>query len=173
MIYAPSEDSFLLAECVRLYRGGRALEIGVGSGIILEALEARFDSVTGTDIDLEALRSCKGRSRALLVCCDAASAFSAEKRFDLIVSNPPYLPSDEKVVDRTVHGGPSGIETTIKFIVSALPLLAENGRILVVISSLADSTELGNIVTRENLKRKLKMEKKLFYETLSVIELAR
>ena len=173
MIYAPSEDSFLLAECVRLYRGGRALEIGVGSGIILEALEARFDSVAGTDIDLESLRSCKGRSRALLVCCDAASAFSTYKRFDLIVSNPPYLPSDEKVVDRTVHGGPSGFETTIEFLESALPLLAENGRILVVVSSLADSTGLGNFAARENLKRKLKMEKTLFYETLSVIELAR
>ena len=173
MIYAPSEDSFLLAECVRHYRGRSALEIGVGSGIILEALEARFDMVAGTDIDPEALRSCKGRSRALLVCCDAATAFSLEKRFDLIVSNPPYLPSDEKVVDRTVHGGPSGFETTIEFLESALPLLAENGRILVVVSSLADSTGLGNFAARENLKRKLKMEKTLFYETLSVIELAR
>ncbi|MGI0037532.1 MAG: HemK2/MTQ2 family protein methyltransferase [Nitrososphaera sp.] len=173
MIYAPSDDSFLLAECVRLYRGKRALEIGVGSGIILEALEDRFDSVAGTDIDHEALRSCKGKSRALLVCCDAASAFAAGKRFDLIVSNPPYLPADESVVDRTVHGGPSGIEATINFIVSALPLLAESGRILVVKSSLADSAALGNLAAGENLKIKVIREKRLFYETLSVIELSR
>ena len=173
MIYAPSEDSFLLAECVRLYRGKRALEIGVGSGIILEALEDHFESVAGTDIDLEALRSCRGKSRTLLVCCDAASAFAPKNRFDLITSNPPYLPADERVVDRTVHGGPSGIEATVNFIMSALPLLGESGRILIVTSSLADSTELGNLEARENLKRKLIKEKKLFYETLSIIELSR
>ena len=145
----------------------------MGSGIILEALEDRFESVAGTDIDLEALRSCKGKSRPLLVCCDAASAFVPERRFDLIISNPPYLPADESVIDRTVHGGPSGIEETINFIMSALPLLGEGGRILVVTSSLADSTELGKLEARENLKRKLIKEKKLFYETLSVIELSR
>jgi release factor glutamine methyltransferase len=173
LIYTPSEDSFLLAECVRHYWGKSALEIGVGSGIILEALERHFDNVAGTDIDLEALRSCRRMTSGLLVCCDAASAFAPKKMFDLIVTNPPYLPDDKGVIDRTVHGGPSGIEATVNFIDSSLPLLAEKGRILVVISSLADSTALDSIAARENLKRKVIKEKKLFYETLSVIELSR
>lgn len=172
MIYAPSDDSFLLAESVRHYSGGNALEIGVGSGIILEALEHHFESTAGTDIDREALRSCRGKSKAHLVCCDAASAFAPVGKFDLIVSNPPYLP-DDKAVDRTLHGGPSGIEATVHFLDSALPLLAPGGKVLFIVSSLADPFALDAIIASRHLAKKVIKEKKLFFETLSVVELAR
>ena len=173
MIYALAEDSFLLAECVRRYRGKSALEIGVGSGIILDALEDRFGFVAGTDIDLEALRLCMRKSKALLVCCDAASAFASKSWFDLILSNPPYLPDDQGAIDRTVHGGPAGIEATVRFVTTAIPLLAPGGIILLVISSIADSRVLDALVAESSLKRRVIKEKKLFYETLSVIELSR
>jgi release factor glutamine methyltransferase len=173
MIYKPSEDSILLAQCIRTYRGKNALEIGVGSGIILETLESRFERVFGTDIDYDALLFCKGKTRALLVCCDAASPFVQSGRFDLIVSNPPYLPSDEKIFDRAVHGGPTGIEATVRFMASALPLLAEPGKILVILSSLADSAALDDFIARENLRKRVVKEKKLFYETLSALEIER
>src|SRR5574338_1221362 len=100
MVYAPSDDSFLLAECVGSYSGKSALEIGVGSGIILSALERRFSFVAGTDIDLEALRFCRRKTGSFLVCCDSASAFAPGSRFDLVVSNPPYLPDDPGALDR-------------------------------------------------------------------------
>jgi HemK-related putative methylase len=173
MVYAPSEDSFLLAHCVRAYHGKSALEIGVGSGIILEALADHFDLVVGTDIDLEALRSCSGKTKSLLVCCDAAYAFAPRPVFELIVSNPPYLPDDETVADRTVHGGPGGMEATVRFLTSALPLLAEGGRILVVISSLADPAALERLVEKEKLRTRVLKDRRLFYETLSVIEISR
>lgn len=160
-----------MADCIKQYRGSRqALEIGVGSGLLLNLLEKNFASVAGSDIDLRALEHCRGRSRAMLVCCDAASAFAG--MFDLIVSNPPYLP-DDKVRETTVHGGPAGIETTIHFIQSALPLLAHDGRMLFVISSLADSSALDRLVTEKNMRAKVIREKRLFYETLSVVELNR
>jgi methylase of polypeptide subunit release factors len=105
----------------------------------------------------------------MLVCCDAAAAFA--RRFDLIVSNPPYLPDDESR-DTTIHGGPAGIETTIHFIQSALPLLASGGRMLLVVSSLADSSALDQLVKEKQMHKKVVKEKKLFYETLSIIELS-
>lgn len=169
-MYVPSDDTFLLADCIKQYRGRQALEIGVGSGLLLNLLEKNFASVAGSDIDLRALEHCRGRSRAMLACCDAASAFAG--MFDLIVSNPPYLP-DDKVRETTVHGGPAGIETTIHFIQSALPLLAHDGRMLFVISSLADSSALDRLVTEKNMRAKVRREKRLFYETLSVVELNR
>jgi len=169
-VYVPSDDTFLLADCIKQYRGRQALEIGVGSGLLLNLLEKNFASVAGSDIDLRALEHCRGRSRAMLACCDAASAFAG--MFDLIVSNPPYLP-DDKVRETTVHGGPAGIETTIHFIQSALPLLAHDGRMLFVISSLADSSALDRLVTEKNMRAKVRREKRLFYETLSVVELNR
>jgi release factor glutamine methyltransferase len=167
-MYLPSDDTFLLAECMKQYRGRWALEIGVGSGVLLNLLEKNFANVAGSDIDLRALQHCRGRSGAMLACCDAASAFAGS--FDLIVSNPPYLP-DDKVRDMTVHGGPAGLETTIHFIRSALPLLARGGKMLFVVSSLADSSALDQLVGENKMSKKVVREKRVFYETLSVVEL--
>ena len=166
----PSDDTFLLADCIKEYFGMQALEIGVGSGHLLGLLEKNFAKVVGSDIDLQALEHCKGKSGAMLACCDAASAFAG--KFDLIVSNPPYLP-DDRVRDTTVHGGPAGIEVTIHLVESALPLLARDGRILFVVSSLADSSALDRFVMEKNLRHSVIKEKRLFYETLSAVELRR
>jgi release factor glutamine methyltransferase len=168
-LYVPSDDTFLLADCIMQYRGKCALEIGVGSGILLQVLEKFFRDVAGSDISLHALQHCRGKSSAMLACCDAASVFTG--KFDLIVSNPPYLPDDD-AKDLTVHGGPAGIETTIRFIRSALPLLAGGGKILVVVSSLANATELDRLVAEMKIHKKVIKEKRLFYETLSVVELS-
>jgi release factor glutamine methyltransferase len=167
-MYVPSDDTFLLADCIRQYSGKWALEIGVGSGVLLNLLEKNFANVVGSDIDLRALEHCRGRSGAMLACCDAASAFAG--RFDLIVSNPPYLP-DDKVKDTTVHGGPMGIEATIHFIRSGLPLLGRGGKMLLVVSSLADSSALDQLVQEKKMSKKVVKEKRMFYETLSVVEL--
>jgi release factor glutamine methyltransferase len=177
-MYAPSDDTFLLADCIRQYNGRRALEIGVGSGLLLDILEKNFTYVAGSDIDLQALQHCKQQKKTssmnvLLVCCDAASAFGIGK-FDLIVSNPPYLPNDEdnNILDSTVYGGPTGIEATIHFINSALPLLAGDGKLLIVISSFANSLALDKVVLENNMHKKVVKEKRLFYETLSIVELS-
>ncbi len=177
-MYAPSDDTFLLADCIRQYSGRRALEIGVGSGLLLDILEKNFAYVAGSDIDLQALQHCKQQktssAHVLLVCCDAGSAFGTGK-FDLIVSNPPYLPNDNdnnNLLDPTVHGGPTGIEATVHFINSALPLLAGDGKLLIVISSFANSSALDKVVLENNMHKKVVKEKRLFYETLSIVELS-
>jgi release factor glutamine methyltransferase len=178
-MYTPSDDTFLLADCIRQYYGGRALEIGVGSGLLLDILEKNFAYVAGSDIDLQALQHCKQQkissAHVLLVCCDAGTAFGTGK-FDLIVSNPPYLPNDNNsnnnILDPTVHGGPTGIEVTVHFINSALPLLAGDGKLLIVISSFADSSALDKVVLENNMHKKVVKEKRLFYETLSIVELS-
>lgn len=176
-MYAPSDDTFLLADCLRQYNGRWALEIGVGSGLLLDILEKNFTYVVGSDIDLQALQHCKQKkpplANLLLVCCDAASAFGIGK-FDLIISNPPYLPNDkEDILDPAVHGGPTGIEATVHFINSALPsLLAEDGKLLIVISSFANTSALDKLILENNLHKKIVKEKRLFYETLSIVELS-
>jgi peroxiredoxin family protein len=75
-------------------------------------------------------------------------------------------------LDPTIHGGPKGIETTIHFVNSALPLLAVDGKILIVISSFADSSALDRFVVENNMHKKVVKEKRLFYETLSILELS-
>lgn len=184
-MYTPSDDTFLLADCIKHYNGIRALEIGVGSGFLLNILEKNFAYVAGSDIDLQVLQYCKKRTsseKALLVCCDSGSAFGQSK-FDLIVSNPPYLPNDDDdevsnngknitMFDPTIHGGPKGIETTLHFVNSALPLLARNGKLLIVISSFADSSALDRVLLENSMNKKVIKQKRLFYETISVVELS-
>lgn len=170
-MYLPAEDTYLLADCVMQYRGRWALEIGVGSGAVVRALSENFKNVAGSDIDIDSLKHCRAQNPGImLACCDSVCAFRG--KFDLIASNPPYLPDDGgKNADATVHGGPSGVETTVLFIQSALPLLAQNGRMLMVVSSLADQSTLDSIVQEKKLKKKVIKEKELFFERLSVIEL--
>jgi release factor glutamine methyltransferase len=168
-MYAPSEDTFLLADCIEHYNGKQALEIGVGSGLLLHILEKNFVHVTGSDIDLQVLQHCRQHAsseKVLLVYCDAGSAFGS------------YLPNDHGVnsnnntPDPTIYGGPKGIETTIHFVNSALPLLAGDGKILIVISSFADTSALDRVVIENNMHKNVVKQKKLFYETLSIVELS-
>jgi peroxiredoxin family protein len=76
------------------------------------------------------------------------------------------------MVDPTVYGGPAGIEATVHFVNSALPLLAKGGKMLVVISSLADPSNFERMIVKNNIQKNIVREKRLFYETLSIVELS-
>jgi release factor glutamine methyltransferase len=189
-LYLPSDDSILLANCIKNYRGKTALEIGVGSGIITESLSANFEYVIGTDLVLEPLRSCiqndsryhinaykqlKDVNGLELICADAASPFR-RCVFDLIVSNPPYLPDDydsggKRINDRSVYGGTNGIEMTLHIIQSSILSLKREGSMLIIVSSLSNIPRLEELLRQLNMTLKLIIEKKLFFETLSVVEI--
>jgi release factor glutamine methyltransferase len=190
-LYLPSEDSILLANCLKNYSGDMALDIGVGSGIITEALCENFKKVVGTELAFEMLNKykedvvsniSKDSEKNLenemgfeLVCADAASAFR-ENIFDLVVSNPPYLPEDcdnegMKIHDEAIYGGKSGIEVTLKIIKSSLTTLKREGKLLIIVSSLSDISRLQELLELLNLNMKKIVEKRLFFETLSVVEI--
>jgi release factor glutamine methyltransferase len=172
-MYLPAEDTSLLAESVKRYEGRSALEIGAGSGAVLKVLRENFWFVAATDIDFASLKFCKGNlpNDIMLVCCDATSPFLS--RFDLIVSNPPYLPAEyNEKIDFTVHGGPDGVETTLRFIKSSVSALADNGKMLIVISSLSNNMRLDESIAQMSLKRKIISQKKLFFETLTSLEIS-
>jgi release factor glutamine methyltransferase len=190
-LYLPSDDSVLLANCLKDYSGNLALDIGAGSGIITHALCENFEHVVGTDLVFEMLRNCKkdavshtsedsekmskNDKRFELVCADAASAFRSNT-FDLIVSNPPYLPDDynnegRRVYDRAIYGGESGIEVTINIIRSSLRALKREGSLLIIVSNLSDTSQLHALLHLFNLSMKKIVEKRLFFETLSVVEI--
>jgi release factor glutamine methyltransferase len=172
-MYLPSDDSFLLRDSVEEYKGKSALEIGIGSGIVLKALYENFEIVAGTDISFESLRYCKDNlpNNVMLVCCDAASVF--RYRFDLIVTNPPYLPDEEdKNNEPAIHGGSTGIETTLRFMKSAISALNQNGKMLIIISTLSDVSKIDKLIIELKLKRRTIREKKLFFETLTILEIS-
>ncbi|MDR4510867.1 MAG: methyltransferase [Nitrososphaeraceae archaeon] len=171
-MYDQCEDTLLLIDSISEYSGSSVLEIGVGSGGICRKLIENFSFVVGTDVEIESIKSCKKNiSKIHWICCDVVSAICG--KFDLIVSNPPYLPNEDiyDIQDRTIYGGKEGIELTCRFIEDSIPLLKMNGKIIIVCSSLANLESLENFISYKNLEKKIINTKKIFFETLYVYEL--
>ena len=167
--YRPSDDTFLLAECVKNINGENALEIAAGMGYISNLLKEKFSSVVATDIDPDAIR--EADKSVLLVCCDSASAI-ANVVFDLIVINPPYLPS-QGIHDLAVDGGKDGVEVTLKMLNDAIRLLKYNGTIMLVTSSLANYNTLFAYMQKLGYKTDIVGKKKFAFEELLVIQCKR
>ena len=58
-MYEPQEDSFLIEKWVKELAKGKVLEIGCGSGVLMEAALTKTKEVLGVDIDKESLDYCK------------------------------------------------------------------------------------------------------------------
>jgi release factor glutamine methyltransferase len=129
-------------------RAPRILDIGTGSGAILLALLSELPDATGigTDISPAALQIARSNadelklsSRAFFVACNYTAALSGP--FDLIVSNPPYIPSqdiaglDPEVRDHDPHraldGGADGLDAYRILIPEAVRLLVPAGGLVV------------------------------------------
>lgn len=104
----------------------RILDIGTGTGCILLTLLAEFPEAVGLGTDISAEALAVARQNAADLGLIARSTFAegadfgpASVRFDLIVSNPPYIPSaaiahlDPEVRDfdplAALDGGPDGL----------------------------------------------------------------
>jgi release factor glutamine methyltransferase len=126
----------------------RIADIGTGTGAILLALLSELPDAcgVGTDISEAALRTASANAarlrladRAGFVVCDYAAALS--QRFDLIVSNPPYIRSAEiAALAAEVHdhdpraaldGGADGLDAYRALIPQAAALLAPRGALVV------------------------------------------
>jgi release factor glutamine methyltransferase len=126
----------------------RIADIGTGSGAILLALLHEIPDAfgVGTDLSLNALRTARANAvalgladRAVFVVCSYAAALRGP--FDLIVSNPPYIPSAEipklsiEVREHDPHlaldGGNDGYDAYRALIPQAAERLAPGGALIV------------------------------------------
>lgn len=145
----------------------RIADIGTGSGAILLALLSEFPEATGvgTDISSEALATAELNARrfdlagrASFVQCDYAAALSGP--FDLIVSNPPYIPSSHiATLDRDVRdhdpilaldGGTDGLDAYRAIIPQAAALLGPVG-VLIVETGYDQSTPVSDLMRAAKL----------------------
>lgn len=173
MLYLPFDDTIFLANTVNRYSGTLALEICTSSGIVLMELAKNFSTVIGTDIDFCSLKRLLEISRnQRVICCHAASALHGIK-FDLIVTNPPYLPNSTGQVDKTIDGGPTGVEITIDLLKDAIGRLEIDGKILIIVSSISDTRKLDSFLSKNNIIVKKIAQKDLFYEKLEILELSK
>ncbi|HOD85454.1 MAG TPA: methyltransferase, partial [Methanoculleus sp.] len=131
-VYTPAEDSFLLLRAAlrEVRPDDRVLEVGAGSGYIAAGLLGRAARVVATDINPHAAASARARG-VEVVRTDLAAGISGP--FDLILFNPPYLPTapEERIDDwleYALDGGPTGRAVIERFIADAGRVLAPSGR---------------------------------------------
>lgn len=164
--YKPAEDTFFLADHIKNEKGNSALEIGTGSGYLTKILEKNFEIVIATDIDYITIVSQNNKIQNG-ICCNGADALGT--KFDLIVCNLPYLPSDT-IKDRTVDGGKEGLEIPVQIIKSAKYRLKSGGKMLYLTSSLANYTKLIRETELLGFDVRILAKKKLFFEELIIVQ---
>ena len=169
-VYLPSEDTATLARVLRTYGGRRCLEIGFGSGAVLDTLVTRFETVVGTDL-VSLSQAVAAKRDADVILADRATCFR-DGTFDLVTFNPPYLPS-EGIEDRTVDGGKGGLEVPFYFLEEALRVLRQDGTIVMLLSDEADLEEFRAYCEVRGLRVIEKARTELFFENLFVFELTR
>ena len=140
----------------------KVLDIGTGSGAIAVAIASHNErcQLTAVDVSPEALAIAKENAqsnevadRIEFVHSDLFAAVPADRQWDLIVSNPPYVGEREKtnlareVKDHepalALYGGETGIELTTKLVPQAAGHLIPGCWLLLEISSLLEAEVRG------------------------------
>ena len=121
------------------------LDIGTGSGCILVSLLKELTKAKGIGIDKSSKAIAVAKKNSTSQHVDSRSSFKNinlenikfDKKFDLIVSNPPYLPDvslknlnlDIKLYEPKIalQGGVQGVDFLYKIIVLASKILKING----------------------------------------------
>ncbi|NYT00537.1 MAG: methyltransferase [Methanocellales archaeon] len=170
-VYEPAEDSFLMVEAVlrEVKRSDNILEIGTGSGIVSMFI-GDIARVIGTDISLKAVK-CARLNGIDVIRTDLFDGIKFKREFDLIVFNPPYLPSEDQKTDMDVlwDGGSSGREIINRFLDQVKNYLTDDGRMLLLVSSLTGIEQLIEKMRSLDLVVDEIISEKHFFERLVVL----
>ncbi|MDV0446522.1 Ribosomal RNA small subunit methyltransferase A [Methanosarcinaceae archaeon Ag5] len=188
-VYEPAEDTYLTARAAAgLIAGTRqtddaekpfkVLEVGCGSGFISAYLLSEFGSdlnftVQAVDVNPNAV-ACAQENGVPAVLSDLFEIFESGERFDIIVFNPPYLPTsqDEKVpgwLNYAFDGGVSGRETIDRFLKDVRKYLTPSGSFALLISSITGLEEVSAEMEKYGFSAEVIAAEKCSFEELMVI----
>ena len=139
------ETELLVTKAIEIIKENnlkQVLDIGTGSGCIACTIAKRTNStVLGVDISSDALRIALDNvtrlginNRAVFRKSDLFSKIRADERFDMIISNPPYIPLGTELDPELKHepsialfAEENGLELYRKIVSQAPNYLNENG----------------------------------------------
>jgi len=165
--YLPAEDTIFFANYLQNEKGNYALDIGTGSGYLANVLLPHFEVVVATDINFEATK----KAHHLIencICCHSADSLII--KFDLVICNLPYLPSEE-ITDPTVDGLKEGLSVPLQIIKSAKNIMKKDGKMLYLTSSLANYKKLFEETESLGFHAKIIATKKMFFEELILVQI--
>ena len=148
-VLVPRPETELLVECAAKLAGNieapEVLDIGTGSGAIIVSLLDMLPNAKGTAVDVSpgALKVAQANAeqigvaqRLKFVRSDLYAALPQDSKFDIIISNPPYIPSadiaglaaDVRREPRlALDGGADGLNFYRRIISGAPKFLKPNG----------------------------------------------
>jgi release factor glutamine methyltransferase len=165
-VYNPAEDTFLLLETLKINPNDSILEIGTGCGLIALACAMKGSKVICSDINPFAVQltrqNIECNRRVLKGSLEVRqgnlfSVLSKNERFNLIIFNPPYLPTsrkerDDNWFDIATNGGTDGLKIIRRFIHGLRNHLLDKGRAYFIFSSLSNRSTLEQYLTKEGFR---------------------
>ncbi|WP_436232750.1 HemK2/MTQ2 family protein methyltransferase [Actinacidiphila alni] len=161
-VYQPQQDTHLLMRAMcheGVSPGTEVLDLGTGSGV-LALCAARFGArVTAVDIAWRAVLAARAnalfaRRRIRVLHGDLAGD---DRRYDLVVSNPPYVPAPEiappeRGAARSWDAGHDGRAVVDRICATAPLVLAPHGVLLMVHSALCGTDDTLAALARGGLR---------------------
>lgn len=194
MIYEPEEDSFMLKKHIKEYiknKDVKVLDMGTGHCILAEEAQKYSDNILAVDINPEArgiaekknLKNSKeflGRQKCKAFFSEIkfieSNLFQNTKlknrKFDLILFNPPYLPElkgEDEDIKRITTGGKQGFEIIEEFLKTVKKHLNKNAKILLICSTLTGDVE--KLFKKYGFKFEIIDKENAFFEKILLYEL--
>jgi release factor glutamine methyltransferase len=162
-VHRAVSDSWLLADAIAAedVRGRSVADLCCGSGVLaIAAALAGARSVLAVDISTRAtiatrVNAALNRCRVRVRRGDLIEALGTQ-RFDLIASNPPYVPSDSDRLPRhsrntALDGGRLGRTLIDRICATAYDHLEPGGAVLIVHSSICDPEQSVAVLSESGL----------------------
>jgi release factor glutamine methyltransferase len=186
-VYEPAEDTFQILDAIKISPKEKVFELGTGCGIIALHCAYLGANVVCSDINpysIEITQKNFIANKHLLKgnldirYGDLFSVLHSKELFDVIIFNPPYLPTrdNERIgktgwFDAATDGGPTGLEIIKRFIENVERYLFPSGKSYLIISSLSKNDKVQQIFSNSNLKYKIESRKLYDDECLYVYSL--
>lgn len=181
-VYEPQEDSLLLANSIRIPAHATVLDLGCGCGI--QGLNAALQGarkIVFSDINSAAaenaqknaeLNSAKINSNAVFrfFHSDLFATFSKKEKFDCIIFNPPYVPSEANKKWVQTDGGKKGREVLCLFLEQFPAFLKPTGTVFFLQSTLNGISKTKSELKKRNFQFEIVGMEKLFFEELVVFK---
>ena len=175
-VYSPEADTIMLLSAARaeVRPGDRVLEVGTGSGLIAAEM-AKITRIVATDINPHAV-TCAHDAGIDVVRTDLFMGIRGP--FNLVLFNPPYLPTppEERIDDwleYALDGGRSGRAVIERFARNVGEVLAPDGRILLLVSSLTGLSEVLALCSSLCYSASVMMQETVEDEVLYVLRIVR